>query len=57
MTPQLRFFWISLGSTPSSQTFVPVAVSDVNDTMNSLQAVSVEQVKSRHAGLVVRQSP
>src|SRR5207244_6049642 len=33
--PQARFFWISSGSTPSSQTFVPVAISDAKDIGNS----------------------
>ena len=35
VTPHARFFWSSSGSTPSSQTFVPVAMSDASDMMNS----------------------
>ena len=35
MIPQARFFSISSGSTPSSQTFVPVAISDAKDMCNS----------------------
>ena len=33
--PQARFFSISSGSTPSSQTFVPVVISDSKDMCNS----------------------
>src|SRR4029079_8656465 len=35
VTPHARFFVISPGSTPSSQTFVPVAMSDFNDKATS----------------------
>src|SRR4029078_10396289 len=35
VTPHARFFSSSSGSTPSSQTFVPVAMSDVSDMIHS----------------------
>ena len=35
MIPQRRFSSISPGSTPSNQTFVPVAISDAKDMGNS----------------------
>jgi hypothetical protein len=37
---QARFFFIALGSTPSSQTLEPVAISDANDMNDSCQTPS-----------------